>query len=102
MSRIKNLRDWANPKTYQPGPGRDLRNLDYWSARASENSWHGGDRASNGPMKLPSAGGQVATRPTDAKPKIAHKIDRLMAGTDPSDKNTAGGSAYMRGIRREA
>jgi hypothetical protein len=97
MSRIKNLRDYKNPATYQPGPGRNPRNLDYWSARASENSWHGGDRASDGPMKLPSTG-KVASRPTDMRPKIAHEIDRLMAGED--DPNMVGDSEYMRSVRR--
>jgi hypothetical protein len=101
MSRISRLREYSNPANGQPGPGRDPKNIEYWSARASENSQIA-PRASDGPMKLPSTGKSMAARPTDMRPKIAHKIDRLMAGTDPDDKNMVGDSSYMRGVRREA
>ena len=118
MSRTDRLKkEYSNPLHGQRdgkyfGSASDKQNLAEFSARATANSQlaprakgpvHGGPPGTHGmdAPKLPSTG-EVKLRSTAAKPKIAHRLDRLMAGTDPGDKNTAGGSSYMRGIRREA
>ena len=95
MSRISRLREYSNPANGQPGPGRDPKNIEYWSKRASANSQIA-LRASNGPMKLPST--KVTVRDTSMKPKIARNLDRLMKGKD--DPNMVGDSDYMRSVRR--
>jgi hypothetical protein len=100
MGRLDRLREYSRPPKVQ-GQGRDMAAVEKWQRYASENSYHGGDRASDGPMRLPSTG-KVAMRETEKRSKIAHRIDRLMAGTEPSDKNMVGDSSYMRGVRREA
>ena len=94
MSRIDRLKEYANPMHGPHGAGSDKGNLDYWSERASANSKIA-PRAKGGEMKLPST--KVAMRDTSMKPKITHKIDRLMSGKD--DLNHVGGT-FMPKVRR--
>jgi hypothetical protein len=112
MSRIQRLKEYSDPMRGPHGAASDKGNLDYWSARATANSQIaprakgpvlGGPQGTFGkdPPKLPSTGGKVAMRDTAAKPKISHRLDRLFAGTEPSDKNNVG-SSYMKSVRREA
>ena len=99
MGRLDRLKEYAKPPKVE-GQGRDMAVVEKWQRYATENSWHGGDRASDGPMRLQNTG-KMATRDTAAKPKIMHRLDRLMSGTDPEDRNNVG-STYMKSVRREA
>jgi hypothetical protein len=97
MSRLDRLKEYSNPRHGPQGAGRDHKNLDYWSGRAEANS-EIAPRASDGPMHLPST--KMSLRDTEMGPKVSRKVDaraRAMA-----DTNVSGGSAYLRGIRRNA
>jgi hypothetical protein len=96
MSHQKRLDDLEKHRGFQLGPGRDEANIRFWQNLASENSQIA-PRASDGPMKLPST--KQTVRDTAMRPFESRKIDRLMKGEEPSDKNDAG-SSYMKGIRR--
>jgi hypothetical protein len=97
MSRLERLKEYANPRHGPQGAGRDQKNLDYWSDRAEANS-EIAPRASDGPMRLPST--KVNTRDTAMGPKVSRGVDARMKAK--ADINVAGGSAYLRGIRRNA
>ena len=98
MSRMDRLNELAKHKNFQPGPGRDEKNLAYWSARATENSDGADHRASDGPMVLPST--KQTVRDTAMRPKVARKVDAAMAGK--GDHNNVGSKGdYMPGVRRE-
>lgn len=65
------LREYVNPQAGAQGNGRDLRNLDYWSKRATENS-------------------KVAPRASDSGSAPAQ---------GRGDKNHVGGT-FLKGVRR--
>ena len=74
MSRQDRLKEYAAEKGPK-GAGRDQKNLDYWSDRASKNSYHGsGDKGAS---------------------------DTGVRAEAKADKNDAG-SSFMRGVRRNA
>jgi hypothetical protein len=92
------------------GASRDLRNLDYWSARASENSniWH---RAKSGPVELTDTTGMGL--PDGAKKVPSGFTPNDGGGAKPCrdegekmrkkalrDLNHTGESDYMPGVRR--
>jgi hypothetical protein len=93
----KDLDALNDPRTYQPGPGRDKKNLDYWSKRASDNSGQA-TRATDGPMELPST--TVTVRDSSMKPKEPRKVNKAMRGEDPAEHNNVG-SSFMPGVRRK-
>jgi hypothetical protein len=110
MSRQSRLDELKDPQHGPQGSASWKPNLDYFSERASANSKLaprasgpvlGGPQGTHGKdaPKLPSTGGKVALRDTAAKPKVAHRLDRLFAGTDPADKNNVG-SSFMKSVRR--
>ena len=98
MSRQDRLKEYSDPMRGPHGAGRDEKNLRYWQDRATANS-EIGPRASAGPMKLPSTG--VNARDTEMKPYRSRSVDNAMKEAK-ADLNDEGGSAYMRGIRRNA
>ena len=98
MSRQDRVKEYANPRHGPQGAGRDQKNIDAWSARATANSQIA-PRASDGPMKLPSTGKQTV-RDTSMAPKAARKIDARSAAK--SDLNYAGTGPFMKSIRRNA
>jgi hypothetical protein len=96
MTRLDRLKEYSNPLHGPQGAGRDQANVDYWSARAKENS-KVAPRASNGPMKLPST--KVNVRDTSMRPREARNADKRMVAKD--DLNVEGSSPYLRGVRRQ-
>lgn len=42
MSRMDRIREYVKSTAGPSGASRDQENLDYWSRRASRNSYHGG------------------------------------------------------------
>jgi hypothetical protein len=99
-----------NPKTYQPGPGRDQKNIDYWSRRASENSQiaprakgpvGGGPPGTWGEdaPALPST--TVTVRDSSMKPREPRKINQAMRGEDPAELNHTGTGNFMPNVRRK-
>jgi hypothetical protein len=93
MSRLSRLKEYANPMHGPHGSASDKGNIAEWIERATENSKIA-PRAKGGEMKLPST--KVAMRDTSMKPKIAHKVDRLMVD---KDLNHVGGT-FMPKVRR--
>jgi|tagenome__1003787_1003787.scaffolds.fasta_scaffold16288563_2 hypothetical protein len=77
MSRQSRIKEYSNPTRAAnwQGAGRDQKNLDRFSERATENSYHGG--------------GDKGARDTGVRAEAK------------ADKNDAG-SSFMRGIRRNA
>jgi hypothetical protein len=98
MSRQDRLKECSNPMHGPQGAGRDQANIDAWSDRATANSQIA-PRASSGKMKLPSTGKAMATRDTSMKPYRARGDARAAA---KADKNFAGDSSYLPGLRRNA
>jgi hypothetical protein len=101
MSRIERLREYQNPQHGPQGAGRDKANIDYWSARAEENST-GADHRATGTERAEahSTGKKPVDRPTEMLPRTLRKVDAAMAGKN--DLNHVGGSDYMKSIRRDA
>jgi hypothetical protein len=104
LERLRSYKRMDGPR----GESHNLRNLDYWSARASENSnmWH---RAKSGPVELTDTTGMGV-------PDGAKKIPARFTGNDGSkpywpnegekmrkaalrDVNDVG-STFMPGVRR--
>ena len=87
LERLRSYKKMEGPK----GESHDMRNLDYWSARASENSnmWH---RAKGGEVKLPSTGGQWDAPPYRSEGEAMRK-------TALRDLNHLG-SDYEKNVRR--
>jgi hypothetical protein len=100
MSRQSRLDELQNHKNFQPGPGRDQKNLDWWSSVAASHSDGADHRASDGPMKLPDTGKSMEVRPTEMKAREPRKINAAMRGeNDPN--HVSAGKSYMPGVRRE-
>jgi hypothetical protein len=109
-NRIERLRQYANPRSKENwrGAGRDQKNIDRFSERATENSElapRASGKPNNGvperetdPPELHNTG-KVKLRSTATPPRRDREIDRHMAGED--DPNHVG-SGYMPGVRREA
>lgn len=97
MSRMSRLEELAKHKGDQPGPGRDTKNLAWWSSVATSHSQIA-PRASDGPMELPSTA--VKIRGTSMKPKQARKVDSAMARGDHNNVSSEGD--YMPNVRRDA
>jgi hypothetical protein len=97
MSLEKRLKAYATTRGPH-GAGRDQANIDYWSDRATENSKIA-PRASDGEMRLPST--KVTARDTGMQPYRSRSVDNAMKEAK-ADLNDEGGSAYIRGIRRNA
>jgi hypothetical protein len=108
-SRLKEYERMKGPD----GASRDMRNLDYWSGRASANSQLG-TRGSDGPMKLHSTGKQMESRSTASAPRKSRTVDRNMNG-DGDQRSTPDalraaaksnvndvGSSYMPNVRRKS
>lgn len=100
-SRIEAYEQMEGPA----GASRDMRNIDHWVGRASENSQLA-PRASDGAMKLPAT--KMALRNTDQAPRASRNADRAMVDKEASpdvrrlalgDRNDVG-SSFMRGVRR--
>jgi hypothetical protein len=99
MSRIQRLREYSGKPRGLQGEGRSEKNLEGWSARASDNS-EIAPRASDGAMDLPSTTNrQMGLRSTKSAPRTSAEIDAHMRGKD--DLNHVGSSGYMAGIRRD-
>jgi hypothetical protein len=109
----KNLRqDRLNDYEAMRGPSgfsRSKEDLDYWAKRASENSEIApratGTRSNNGSREphgdlpdLHSTGKKMELRDTESRPLARHSKDARMVAK--ADKNFAGSSTYMKGIRR--
>jgi hypothetical protein len=94
------------------GQSRDLRNLDYWAARASENSFHGGERAAgktstNGvpkhdldPPKVHSTGKKVELPSTSVAAYERARERDVMAEAKARLNHATDSSPYMKSIRR--
>jgi hypothetical protein len=96
VTRQKRLNQISNPQRGPHGAGRDMANVDFWSARASENS-RIAPRASDGPPKLPST--KVNVRDTSMRPYASRKSGDVIEQAKAS-LNNSGDSPYLRGIRR--
>lgn len=88
--RIAAIRREEGPK----GAGRDEANLKYWSDRATKNS-EIAPRASDGEMVLSDKG----SRPV-VKGRYYKSEGIEMRSEAKADKNSAGTSPYMPGVRR--
>ena len=106
--RTERIKEYANPTSRDnwDGCSRDMKYIERWSARASENSINGSNvgkyRASSGEMYLPSTA-EAPTR-TAQKPAFTSKdLDREVEGKDKGDLNpNPRGTRYMSKVRREA
>jgi hypothetical protein len=99
MSRIERLREYQNPQHGPHGASRDKANLNYWSARAKENSTGADTRGSDGEVQLPATGKRQESRPTEMGPIVPRKVNSVMVDAKV-DLNHVGGS-YLKDIRRD-
>ena len=99
MTRIDRLNEYTTPMKGPQGAGRDQKNIDYWSDRATDNS-NLAPRATgiDETLKPHSTGRTMDNRSTSMSPRTSRRVDAAMKGE--GDLNQVGSSQYMAGIRR--
>lgn len=107
LRRLERYADPSNKANWR-GAGRDQKNIDRWSERASRNSEiaprAAGDPSTNGsrqmlqdPPKVPPNGGRAMPHSTEAPPRRKPQVDAYVEGR--KNLNHTGGS-FVPKVRR--